>query len=423
MDFAKRIQSIAVDLFSEYTPELTDNGAISPDAAVSYMHQSLGNVFGRTGLIFTNVEYELPSADFRLKNKGEESEQTTFACPSSKINFDFVKKNSRRKSDLLPVSIIDDCTVLQPRDEEVTKAWHSARIKELTAAINAEPDYIVFPELSYPIRPTPVGSALGIDSITNCYSGRSTFEKDVLDVMHRNSSTAFLVLGSYHCINSLYNVGVIYPLGSIDQKISAIKRYEFLGGAVRETKKIELDPPILYKKRFPARRVGENTRVPAHSEFDIYQTPKGHVAVMICSDILDLNQFGSIIRRNLSTTYDDIDAVLIPTFNSSRKLLAMCRELSFLANTVVVTCNASGMHSSKGVPESDIFICGRDKQQLSAAGVIDIEPLKSGKSKLGEIYRCSNREIRRLIQETLDNRPAFFKAQSGLQRAKMRPNS
>ena len=54
--------------------------------------------------------------------------------------------------------------------------------------------------------------------------------------------------------------------------------------------------------------------------------------------------------------------VLLPSFNKSKRLVSMCRELSYLANTVVVNVNANA--EDKSFPDTGIYVCGLDTDQL-----------------------------------------------------------
>jgi hypothetical protein len=187
---------------------------------------------------------------------------------------------------------------------------------------------------------------------------------------NRDFPTPFVHLGSYHCLMTLYNVGVSYPWGpSTDRQDCKITREAFDKKVDEVDVKISYDriaAPIFQRKRYPARSIPEHTRVPATRDFDIYTMPFGKVAMLICSDVVDLNQSLSVVRYNrTSRSQPPIDFVLVPSYNRSPVLVSMCRELSFFANATVVLVNANP--KDVGAPPTDIFCCGHSFDELLAA--------------------------------------------------------
>jgi hypothetical protein len=124
-----------------------------------------------------------------------------------------------------------------------------------------------------------------------------------------------------------------------------------------------LTPPILLRKRFPARRVGEEARVPAGQVFNVFEREFGRIAVLICSDIIDVNQFLTIMQINRTKgLHQTIDYVIVPSFNKSRALSNICRHLSAVSSNTVIVVNAN--HYLAEFPDTELYCCGFDSSEL-----------------------------------------------------------
>ena len=330
---------------------------LSVDDLNRFDQRMYANFFNRTGLIFSTKEYKF--------NKGiqerRDGESVRVACISSDIRIP--EDIDDAEPDLMSVECRDGCLLLAPNPNMRSADWTAMRLNELREAVKGQPDVICFSELAYPPPEAPRNGQPTPDYISSYGKHRAKYERDALEILEEESLEAFTFLGSYHCLQSLYNVGVIFPLGYQAAVFDVATTQEpLVGEEVIDIDIKSISPPINYIKRFPARRAGEETRVPAGNLFEIYETKIGRVAILICSDIVDLNQFLFIARRNLTSNREPIDIVLVPSFNTSERLRSMCRELSYLANTVVVNVNANDR--DERFPDTSVSVCGFDLSQL-----------------------------------------------------------
>ncbi|WP_372785293.1 hypothetical protein [Phenylobacterium sp.] len=268
------------------------------------------------------------------------------------------------QSKLKMTTVQDGCSILQPLENFNPSRWIHERIAELKAAIKLKPDIIIFPEFAYPPAPLVAGGGWTVDDVRDYSTHRSEFERLVLQAVKGHH--VFLVMGSFHCQMTLYNVGVIFPWGrhrdgqaSYDKPI----RVKGRGGLENISHLPSTDriiAPVQYRKRFPARKIGEQTRVPEGQGLNIFKTGFGNVLVLICSDILDINQFMTIIQQSLE--HKDFDYILVPAYNPGKSFNKICRDLSDLAATTVIVANARDQ--GVDLTPSEIFICGRSASEL-----------------------------------------------------------
>jgi hypothetical protein len=321
--------------------------------------QLADNLMNRTGLMYEIRNFQ------RLEQRGVPlvGDEIRIACVSSPIAIGM--RGQDGTFDLRETSYRDECTLAQAEHVKVFEDWEDKRLRELSFALGDDaknpPHVICFGEFAYPPvwragRPgwEPAG-------IRDAILKRNKFEQQIVARLADVAWQPFVHLGSYHCPMTLYNVGVTYPWGkSLESHECTVAREprEDQDKSPPETEYVTA--PVLHRKRFPARRRGENTRVPSSRDFDIYKLPIGRVANLICSDIVDINQFLSLARYNNANAEDPIDIVLVPSFNMSDSFNDMCRQLSYLANTVVVVCNA---HQPK-FPKSQIYACGLGYEEL-----------------------------------------------------------
>lgn len=260
------------------------------------------------------------------------------------------------------------------------------RVAALQSAFKEQADFIVFPEFSLPAGQVSQSNKGPVDAVVQDHSavGRKIFEQ-ALDQDYYPKNEPFVVFGSAHCGASGFNVGVIHPgaLGRDGWKIERVR--EDLAGSRREVRtdrrtKVERGPTS-QAKLFPARRAGEKTAVPIDPTFRIYQQQDvGYVAVLICSDAIDLNQVMRIVDINERNGWPGrINMVLVPAFNFSHKLLYSCSALSYAAQTVVAVVNASGdfkkhpVFEDNSLMRSEIFICGKDLEKLVEQDIVTVK--------------------------------------------------
>jgi hypothetical protein len=335
---------------------------VAPEALQAYRDQIYANMYARTGLIFDVRSFRELKTIYNPVG-GE----IRIACVAPEI----MVGPRGRKADLVPVAERDGCEILGLGTRTSLDDWRKRRLAELKVALEFEPHIICFSELCYPPPPSKDSPGWTVEGIQSSAVDKYKFDEDALRAIAAaidpkpSAPLPFVFLGSYHCPMTLYNVGVIFPAGHRMVELrpqiqtDAFSRLE--PQITYQKEKTLL--PIYYRKRFPARRAGENTRVPATQQFDIFHLPIGRVATLICSDILDLNQFYKIAMSNYKTK-EPIDIILVPSMNWSEKQISLCRELSHLANTTVVAANVSPTGGDR-MPETQVFCCGLDAAQLA----------------------------------------------------------
>lgn len=356
-----------------------------------YRRRVFQNLMGRTGLI-----HDIRAFD-RGKNRFPKKDEIRIACVSSPITIR-TAESVPGEYDLRHVPYRDDCWLVQADNDKIPELLEGERLSELNAALSTDPHVICFGEFAFPPVARQEHPGWNIEGIRTSVARHGAYEAAILERLKKHKRdneerleddasldlpTPFVHLGSYHCLMTLYNVGVSYPWGS-DTSLQDCKitREDFTteDGAKISFEKIAA--PILQRKRYPARKIQEHTRIPATRNFDIYAMPFGKVAMLICSDVIDVNQFLSVVRYNrTSRNQPPIDFILVPSFNYSKMLPQMCRELSFLANATVVLVNANPKDpknppANADIPATDVFCCGRSFDELERASAeFDIAPV------------------------------------------------
>lgn len=274
-----------------------------------------------------------------------------------------------------------------PIDENKAQQFYNDRVDQLSKALKKKPDFISFCEFAFPfvdipshMGETPVDLFLPEteQGVEEAVTLAATNIRDAALEKSKSKKMPFICYGSLHCLTSRYNLGVVSPGGALenDWEMKAKRTYPFDDS--RET--IAKEPrigggPILHKKRFPARRAGECARVPDDHKFRLYRHRLGLICVLICSDIMDLNQFANIIRLNQKLDKigdrDRIFMVVVPTYNFSPVILESCKDLSLFARTNVLVTNACGERETSTVgkmpqssPPSEFFFMGRTHAEL-----------------------------------------------------------
>lgn len=333
------------------------------------------DMLNRTANIFLPHRY----LERNRKDGGPEptdADTVTIACVSSHLDI-----WSRRNLDL--EYFRDGCRLLRAGEHIQIQEWLSDRLLELKAALKTKPNIICFPEFSYPPPPRTFDGGWTVEDIDAASGRRRDFEEAALKALKKSKSEAFTFLGSFHCLMTLYNIGVIYPWGH-ERKgwlTYTVRETEFdnRGDKVVADKSLtkEVNSPILYRKRFPAQKIGEHTRVPAGREFNTYERSFGNVGLLICSDVLDLNQFMMLVRQGLEP-HKGCDFLIVPAYNRGDSFIKMCRDLSYMAATIVVLVNASDpvgeLHDSK------IFVFGYEAAELPTADDLDVRGILTVKN-------------------------------------------
>jgi hypothetical protein len=392
--FQERAADVARPLFPEDGPRVVD-GMLTVGRPDEFERQIFKNLVDRTSYVFDQRQ---------LRREGEKPQKDTtistirVACISPEITAEYPG------AELRAFKFRDQCSLLQATHDHDPIRWEDERKAELRTALARKPDIICFSELAYPPPPAFEQTAWISDTMRDSVSRRHEFEEIVKWELERKKSDAFVFLGSYHCTMTLYSVGVIYPCGHRTEDIDAKVIGKRLNDEKYHPKPYAMKQPINYRKRFPARRVGEETRVPAGREFNIFEREFANIGVMICSDTVDLNQFMSIIRQNgPSERYSPVDILLIPSFNDSPALPDMCRELSAVAATTVILVNAN--HRAKkpkprgrAFPKTELFCCG-----LSTSDLGEVDDIKQPLSPGGKREPLVTRVVRPVVH-TQENR-------------------
>lgn len=379
-----------------------------------YLSLLLRNLLGRTGLIYNTREFRLrrepgaaPAGPEPVEDPGYLADRGTIriACISSPIVVGGAQ-NANPELDLRLQSFRDQTKLFRPVRGQGGDAWAAERLKELDAALEGDPHVICFGELAYPPPELPEGGGWTTQDIEEAVRRRQNFEAQVKRRLAKARRPPFVFLGSYHCLMTLYNIGVMYPWGSSTKEVPVDILVEHLEHSDPEYQmsNVPVKPPILYQKRFPARRAGEATRIPHGQAIDVFNMPFGRIGVFICSDVLDLNQFLAITNRNRAANrHNPLDFILIPSLNTSPKLASMCRELSFIATTTVIMVNAN--HHNNGYPDTELFCCGFDakaltgiRQRFLTVSTPSIVDHGNGRKAVVQTYEIGN-ELSRAFRE------------------------
>lgn len=393
------------------------NGHVDGAELDNYFQRTMRNAFGRTGLSMSAIDFDLQRRKLDIQQK--RSGKVVIAGVSSSLSIGVTDE------DLVLSDFEDTRKILVPNVGKFDRdRWCDDRISELSLALEHKPDVVCFPEFSYPPpiegrtykstrRATSISSNIEVDNeyIDRSSYGRNRqdFENRVIDKLN-GAGEPFVFLGSFHCPFDFYNIGVIFPLGGHTAEFDVKKQTKSFDGE-QESTSYKLIPPVLYRKRFPSRRVLEYARVPSNLEYHSYHIDGLHIVSIICSDTLDLNQVYNFARINAGDGGRDIiDVILVPSFNLSSKHVSMCRELSFLTGAFVVMVNANDKKSKinttahkENAITSKIFFAGFSNEDLSRLTGLSAEIIKVVDEK-----ETNNGAVVYTYQLDLDLRSKFY---------------
>jgi len=205
-----------------------------------------------------------------------------------------------------------------------------------------------------------------------------------------------------------------------DHYVFAGSRHEggYNRGMVFHKSKGVCPEPHWHYKVASARTLGENILGPHHNKLASYTShvklegvPQMDIAISValCYDSFDPSMFLSLVNQglHLSLEEDWETVILVPSFNPSDDFVALLRDLSFLARSVVVYVNS--LHGN-----AKLFICGfavsdfaDDKEgmykyvtdfqdQLHAQHEQIQEKMKRIKNRNTQEYRQLNRRLGKL---------------------------
>lgn len=286
--------------------------------------------------------------------------------------------------------------ILVAKTPDVEPNMREHLVEKLAIALKAEPraDAVMYPEFALP----PVK----IRSLAANWNGTSRTDSEIERIIDRQledsartmlaeacsmaecaaDAVPFIFYGSTHCKETRYNVGVVSPGAPFEQDFNLVcERGNPFTQVELLTESRRHSGPIVHKKRFPARRAGEEARVPDDMGFRLYPSKIGFIAVMICSDAIDINQVFYIVRHNENAdrarNFDRIALVIIPAYTRSDLLHSSAKDLSELAHTTVFVGNAVGKLPTKNdlrktkFPAPEIYQCGKDEHEIGPRGIVD----------------------------------------------------
>lgn len=116
--------------------------------------------------------------------------------------------------------------------------------------------------------------------------------------------------------------------------------------------------PILHPKLHAAERTDERISSPERPRIVYYETILGNIAVLICVDAYNPTVVMSLLRNRGSLDKDQIDFILVPSYNKSAKLFYACQVLSLLSGSVVMLIDTCGKEATKPA-QTAVFVHGR----------------------------------------------------------------
>jgi hypothetical protein len=144
---------------------------------------------------------------------------------------------------------------------------------------------------------------------------------------------------------------------------NAYKFNESIFNAERQRKKEQTNGFIPITKKAPALKLKEALEPQGMLDLDVFVTKLGVFAVLICYDAFDPGMFLTLLRLYQGSwnklkdfEHPAPDVILVPAYNRSKKLLLMCRNLSFATNSVVVYASNHEDHAGKPL----VYVCGRE---------------------------------------------------------------
>lgn len=342
-----------------------------------YANAFLQHLIDRSKLVLDMRSYSV-AGEKKTKPVGNAT-PVKISCISSDLKID-ERFDAASDGDLVAVHVGDYCLTAPTRKRSL-EAWAKDRLFELRRTIeDCNPDIVCFGELAYP--PPLYGPDISSDAPDGGglrSRTRYQFDEEIQEVLNDLSSDAFVFAGSFHCLRTQYAVGVIFPYGKLKDNINGSVDSEWIRRRKEQDQEpagpdpLQFSAPIIYKKRNPARSIGEISRIPPRADFQIFERRIGHVAILMCSDILDINQFLGVSRMNLnSPELPSIDYILVPSFNKGKKLPDYCKELSELASAMVINVNANT--NDPTFTDTAVHLCGMDVPELLRERVLVSDP-------------------------------------------------
>ncbi|MBO6725547.1 MAG: hypothetical protein JJ911_07805 [Rhizobiaceae bacterium] len=214
--------------------------------------------------------------------------------------------------------------------------WEQARISALESSLNHGAHIISFGELDYP----PIGRS------QEEISAEARFVEKLQSRIDAVDRPVFLLAGTRHDFdegnNTCFNQARILT--------NATLRSNSRPGLT--------DDPILHAKLNAANFTKESISVPKHPRVRYYSSILGKIAVLICVDAYNPAVLMSLLANRANRGAEQIDYVLVPSYNFSPKLYYSCQVLSLLSGSVVMLIDACRERADKPA-QTAIFVHGR----------------------------------------------------------------
>jgi len=222
----------------------------------------------------------------------------------------------------------DECSLFIHED------WVNSRLTALNTAIDHGANIICFGENDF----TPTTDQREIEEHCRIVQAK-------IDAQDR---PIFLIAGTAH--DRVSSTGACYNQARI-----------FVNRHIKTLSTLKLEQePILHKKLNSAERTGEFISVPERPRVTYYDTNIGKIALLICVDAYNPTVLMSLLRNRAARGNEQIDYVLVPSYNKSPKLYYSCQVLSLLSGSVVILVDACSESKSGEKPaKTAIFIHGR----------------------------------------------------------------
>ena len=277
--------------------------------------------------------------------------------------------------------------------------WTDEILTLLKEALRSDCNIVSFGEFDYPID-------LSKDE-------KAAFEKNVQQEVNKVDRGVFAVIGTAHVLESARTDEWTGPVAqNVAKVVISDNLLEGKQKAIRDV-----------KKRTPASKAGELLTGLHGIDMEVFNTPLGKLAVVICSDAYDPSIVLEFFAR--STSGDSKrDIIIIPSYNTSIKLTYMCQLLSLVSESVVILVDACSFCSNNTVfDKSDAWIYGISVSALSEGelarhGVCRWVETKAVENSSIKILEVSLPKLRDFItyMGKLDPMPMFSKVRTLLAR-------
>ncbi len=241
--------------------------------------------------------------------------------------------------------------MLAPSDVSMIVAARKKLLKDVKSKCELGANFICVSELGYPAFKTPRDTTIDADGLKLLENGDNLFRKNIQRLSDKHDT--IIICGTYHDVDCLNNKAVVFS---------------------PHTKEIEHEKLTTAKSE----NIGEVIRTPKNSNFYLYKTKYGIVAILICLDAFDLN----MLCRQMTSSFHDSnekapDIIFVPAF-SSYSLQKACEELSYFSRSIV--CYVDGGTT----PHSVVYVSGELHHitNLNEASLVNVT-----QNTIGDLYQ------------------------------------